>query len=136
MVPTPFRIMELFIARGNSRRVEALRVWGGSFRFLQRVWTIAQEYMGAHKFLATPAMTKRSRNHASHHQTGERRPGKKHELQHGHRCDDGSSYTNGVGTITLLNQNVRLNSVAFAFAHFGAVRRKDHAWLRSVLTAR
>jgi leucyl-tRNA synthetase len=41
------RIMELFIGPWNQAANWSVEGMGGSFRFLQRVWTLAQEIMGA-----------------------------------------------------------------------------------------
>ncbi len=41
------RIMELFIGPWNQSANWSVEGMGGSFRFLQRVWTVTQEYLGA-----------------------------------------------------------------------------------------
>lgn len=41
------RIMELFIGPWNQSANWSVEGMGGSFRFLQRIWTLAQEYLGS-----------------------------------------------------------------------------------------
>lgn len=54
------RIMELFIGPWNQSAAWSVEGMGGSFRFLQRVWTLAQEFMTAAG--ADPQMTQSAQN--------------------------------------------------------------------------